>query len=136
MYRAVRGHETPSYPLRGWAALSPILLPSFHSNFQDSATPERNRFFESRTPSGEMAMVKVSPSISTSRRIVFSSLVGMSGYYPTATMRCSALQRLDGFRGKDVIDVPVPLLLKNLNGSDKLGGHQHVVRRLKNALKM
>jgi hypothetical protein len=81
--------EDPVYPLRGCTGLSPILLPSFHNDFQDNATPERNRFFESRTPSGEIAMVNVSPSISTSRRIVFSSLVGMSCYYTTATVPSS-----------------------------------------------
>lgn len=46
-------------------------------DFQDNATPDRNRFFVRRNPSGEMAMVNASPSISISRLIVLSSLVAM-----------------------------------------------------------
>ena len=48
-----------------------------HIDFQDNATPERNRFFVRRSPSGEMITVKGSPSISISRRTSFSSLVAM-----------------------------------------------------------
>src|SRR5215207_7596279 len=48
-----------------------------HRVFQDSATPERNRFFVRRNPSGEIEIVNGSPSISISRRIVLSSLVDM-----------------------------------------------------------
>jgi hypothetical protein len=51
-----------------------------HRDFHDMATPERNRFFVKRSPSGEMAMVNNSPSISISRRMVLSSLVDMSLY--------------------------------------------------------
>src|SRR2546423_14710985 len=48
-----------------------------HSIFQDSATPERNRFFVRRNPSGEMEIVNGSPLISISRRIGLSSFVAM-----------------------------------------------------------
>ena len=48
-----------------------------HKDFHESATPERKRFRVNRNPSGEMLMVNGSPSISISRRMVFSSLVGM-----------------------------------------------------------
>src|SRR3712207_1974140 len=48
-----------------------------HRARQESARPDRKRFLVNRMPSGEMATVNGSPSISISRRMVLSSLVVM-----------------------------------------------------------
>ena len=113
-----------------------------HSVFQDSATPERKRFFVRRNPSGEMEIVYGSPSISISRRMVFSSLVDMIprhypaplwgfGYASTFRFLASAVPSC-----QYVVDEPLSLLLTNERFSNHSSLLEHVVRGLQHALQM
>jgi hypothetical protein len=118
-----------------------------HIDFQDSATPDRNRFFVRRNPSGEMVIVNDSPSISISRRMVFWSLVGMEDWYPSRFSGFGAYgflgpqtdepaRPLSGPSSQHIIDEPLPLLLPNDGISDDSALLEHVVGWLEDALKV
>ena len=91
--------------------------------------------------------MKVSPSISISRKIVFSSLVGIRKVLHAACgagFRFSSLRETetellcesDSFGAQDVIDEPLPLLLHELDASYDLGMLEHLVSGLKHPLKV
>jgi len=105
-----------------------------HKDFHESATPERKRFRVNRNPSGEMLIVNGSPSISISRRMVFSSLVGMRLlviHAGTGTVRWRSSSAAE-----HVVDEPISLLLTNDCLTDHSGSSQHLMGRLKDPLEM
>src|SRR6476469_6989540 len=101
----------PRSPSTGGSSLR---SPSVQIVFHDISTPERNRFFVRRNPSGEIATVYGSPSMMISRRIVRSSLVAMTSSYPPQGRRFApSSAESDAPCRQDVIDEPLSLLLPN-----------------------
>src|ERR1044072_8068992 len=108
-----------------------------HRARQLNDRPERKRLRVSRTPTGEIATVKGSPSISISRRISLLSFVAIP-CLPLSWMDVQARNAPRSLRsgGQDVLRVPLTPVLHEPRVPDETGFHEHDVGWLKHALEV